>query len=482
MKIFSELLTEYMQRTGISDSELARTLGVRRQTIFRWKEGSVERPRHREDVLLCAQKLRLSPEERDELLLAAGFSPEATVAPPAVIPEPSPQTQSPIAEPVPQTAASLLKSRRAFAIFAVFVSAIFALLGLVILRDNSPAYPMAASGETLVLISSFVSPSQAGTTTPNPRAPQPSDINTRLQTALEREIMAARLDRVRVAMLPLPVRDARAAEESRQRSNAKILLWGKFENNMLAANLASAFASSRVDELSLEALVLAPTEMELKLSQDEVQAVAAIALAQIYIDRGEYDLARAAMTQGLSNPPRDAGAHAALAAYAGYVNQIAKPADANQAVFSYSQAIGLAPNVLALYVNRGVMYLQQGSIKWQGDLNHAIALKSDDVFANRALCWAHALDKEPDKAMPYCDAAVQRDVAARSREARAIAYSELGKWNEATGDLQMFLSWLAAQPASLRMRYGSSRADWLESIKQGKSPFDDAMLEKLRRE
>ena len=62
---FGKLLSEYMSRSGISDSELARSIGVRRQTIFRWKEGLVERPRAREDVLQCAKKLRLSDEERD---------------------------------------------------------------------------------------------------------------------------------------------------------------------------------------------------------------------------------------------------------------------------------------------------------------------------------------------------------------------------------------------------------------------------------
>ncbi len=73
---FSQLLSVYMHRSGISDSELARSIGVRRQTIFRWKEGLVERPRAREDVLRCATKLRLNDEERDRLLLAAGFAPE----------------------------------------------------------------------------------------------------------------------------------------------------------------------------------------------------------------------------------------------------------------------------------------------------------------------------------------------------------------------------------------------------------------------
>ena len=109
---FAELLTYHLMQTGISDSELARSIGVRRQTVFRWKEGLVERPRAREDVLRCAQKLRLTATERDLLLLAAGFAPEAldpaVVHAPAV---PTPgsdnaSTQSPLPDAIAPLPAS----------------------------------------------------------------------------------------------------------------------------------------------------------------------------------------------------------------------------------------------------------------------------------------------------------------------------------------------------------------------------------------
>ena len=70
MPTFGELLNHYIARAGITDAELARSTGVQRQTIFRWKEGVTARPRYREDVLRIAAKLRLSPAERDALLLA----------------------------------------------------------------------------------------------------------------------------------------------------------------------------------------------------------------------------------------------------------------------------------------------------------------------------------------------------------------------------------------------------------------------------
>lgn len=105
---FGQLLAEYMTRSGISDSELARNIGVRRQTIFRWKEGLVERPRSREDVLQCAKKLRLTNEERDRLLLAAGFAPEQLS--PAVLPPPLPDVPRPPTEVPASLSAPLIEA------------------------------------------------------------------------------------------------------------------------------------------------------------------------------------------------------------------------------------------------------------------------------------------------------------------------------------------------------------------------------------
>ncbi len=86
MNPFAQLLTEYMNRIRISNAELAKRVQVRRQTIYRWRHGVVERPRHREDVLRCASALGLTPGERDALLMAAGFQPEGAPAGPTTPP------------------------------------------------------------------------------------------------------------------------------------------------------------------------------------------------------------------------------------------------------------------------------------------------------------------------------------------------------------------------------------------------------------
>ena len=53
-----------MERTGIGDAELARRIPVSRPTLIRWKEGVTTRPRYREDVVRCAELLRLT-QDRD---------------------------------------------------------------------------------------------------------------------------------------------------------------------------------------------------------------------------------------------------------------------------------------------------------------------------------------------------------------------------------------------------------------------------------
>jgi DNA-binding XRE family transcriptional regulator len=36
---FSQLVSDFVNRAGVADAELARRLGVSRQTVFRWRQG-----------------------------------------------------------------------------------------------------------------------------------------------------------------------------------------------------------------------------------------------------------------------------------------------------------------------------------------------------------------------------------------------------------------------------------------------------------
>jgi transcriptional regulator with XRE-family HTH domain len=56
---FGQLLTQYIEISGVTDNELANTVGVARSTISRWKEGLAVRPDCKK-VLKCAKFLALS--------------------------------------------------------------------------------------------------------------------------------------------------------------------------------------------------------------------------------------------------------------------------------------------------------------------------------------------------------------------------------------------------------------------------------------
>ena len=151
MSTFAELLTEYMARIGIGDAEMARRIGVSRLTLIRWKEGVTGRPRYREDVVRCADLLRLTPAERDGLLLAAGFSPETTPVVDDTLPSDAPAApttpeqveDAPRTTPIPRRQKKLLLIVGA----VVGVALIVAVAGIAATRllDESP-YPAASPG------------------------------------------------------------------------------------------------------------------------------------------------------------------------------------------------------------------------------------------------------------------------------------------------------------------------------------------------
>lgn len=488
MKPFNELLTEYMQRTGINDSEMARTLGVQRQTIFRWKEGLVGKPRYRDDVLKMATRLRLTDAERDEFLLAAGFAPEAPlpaiVAPPALVnlPETSIAVAPAPPELIIESALTIPATRRALPrpiFIAMALLAIVAAIGaafVILLPRDDATLPIAAPGETLVIVSAF----GGAPTTPalDIRQPQSLNLAERIQSALEREIVAARLEHVRVAVWRDELRDVNAVQAVHKRANARIVIGGAFENGILNATIAFAPAASRADDLALDALVTAPEIVRMKIAiaaSEEMQTLTLLAISQAHLARGDFGLARAT----LHRAPMDADA---LNFQLGYIYQISKPPDLPQATEFYGKVISATQDIPEAYLNRGVASVRQNKPEWQTDFTRVLVLKPEDVGAHLALCWAYALDKKPDAALPHCDAAVRANPNGRAHEARGIVYAELGKLPDAATDLQIFVDWLAQQPEILRARYGTSRAEWVQMLKAGKNPIDDVVLERLRRE
>ncbi len=485
MAAFSELLTEYMTRTGISDSELARHLGISRQTIFRWKEGLTARPRVRQDVLKCAERLRLAPGERDALLLAAGFAPEQNAAP-SVERQPAVESSTLVAFEPPvihiPSAPPIPKQRRGWRPLLMLALAIAAIVGLLLAFPSpaqnliawlSPPPPTPLPPELVIAIARL-----------NSRGGQAPayDVTARLRQTLEREIESENLFGVRLTDVGDSIRDVEVAERVRVRAGADAILWGNFSGDDVRVEITHA-ARVPLTGTVLSAFPLTPRDQSVTLDMSaptQARALALTTLAPLHLARGNVDGARRTYETARALTPYSREMSAALDFYRGYLAQTTAPQDLDAAIGAYNRTLDVT-SLYEAYLNRGLALLAQNEdASAMGDLGNAQALEPARAEAFRAACWVYALEQQPQTALPYCDDAAARDAAAWSLDARGVVYAELGRYAEAANEFASFLRWLDTQPASTRERFGSSRRAWMETLRAGKNPFDAATLNQLR--
>lgn len=512
MTTFAELLTRYMTRTGISDSEMARAIGVRRQTIFRWKEGLSERPRHREDVLAAAAKLRLSSAETDALLLAAGFAPIAGLpvpgltapaaasdlqpsmpAPPPVPVEPlsAPAAEaSPPALPVEGSAAAPAAAPRAALIVRLALALIgLALLGILAaqLQSASRAVPTPHPGQALILLASRETFTLAS---------QGSQAATAAQLGLQRELQAARLGATtELRELPDVIPDLDGAAAARTRSRASLLLWRQdsfsdaetgFPDDLQPADYVILTADAAPTASLLDSLLAAPASLSFPIHAsrpNEVRSLALLTLGLLSSQQGAWDQAASAFSQAAAQAPSEDEAAATLAFLSGYVNQRSRPADLPAAIAFYSQTLALTPASGAALLNRGLAYVRlERPAQWQADFNALLAQQPDDARGLTALCWAWALDNQPSLALPYCDRAIQQKASPAAFDGRALARASQGNWPGTAEDLQAFLTWPTGQAFADRSALETTHRTWLAAARARQNPFDDTVRARLRKE
>ncbi|MBI3960747.1 MAG: hypothetical protein HY328_18200 [Chloroflexi bacterium] len=381
MRSFSDLLNLYTERTGISDAELARAVGVRRQTIFRWKEGTVARPRSREDVLAVGKKLRLSTAETDELLIAAGFYPEGDVAHtsettasaegsaaesplrarlPDAFPPPDDEPRRP-----PSAEAGLSRTRLlGLGLSALLLLALIASLWLI---PRTPL-PVAVPGETLVIVGQFTNftGGEIG-----------FNVAGRIADPLRQEIEAAKLAGVRVAVWPQPIRSEAEAQAVLSRSVAWMVIWGEYDSGRVLARFAQGDAATPPP--ALESLVASPGDLFATINSglpQEIRYLALLTLGAFYADNGDYAQARAVLIRANATPPQERDARAALLFRLGLVHQLGDDPQAEKAIAYYSELLALAPDHLLARYNRGLVYLErQGAGDWEralGDFDSTI--------------------------------------------------------------------------------------------------------------
>jgi tetratricopeptide (TPR) repeat protein/transcriptional regulator with XRE-family HTH domain len=409
MKTFGELLSQHMRRAGISDAEMARTLGVQRQTIFRWREGLVQHPRERADILRIASKLRLTPVERDELLLAAGFAPQEempALAAQAIGPADeenfvalpaeragSVEQTAPQLAPLAAAEPSQLPPRKPRLWLAVGVVAVLALLVLAAAWFNRPDEPPvdgarsgpgidlpspAQPGETLILLSQFAnySQGQAG-----------YNIAGRLQDALNQEMATAGLQGIRIEQWPEVIDSPEAALAATQATSATLVLWGEYDSGRVVARVQAPQAARSVDQQELRRLVETPADLNVTVNTDlpeEMRWMALYVLGEAELSAGRHDTAAAALQRALAIARGNDEATSRIYYDLGFIESARPDADLSQAIAQYTLAIERRPDFASALNNRGVSYFNRRA---QGDLQRAVqdferAVSLDPDFAS----------------------------------------------------------------------------------------------------
>ncbi len=372
MEPFARLLSKHIKQLGISDAELARAIGVRRQTIFRWREGLTARPRHRDDALLLARKLRLTPQERDELLLSAGFAPESPAEAGnqlSAAPQLPAQHKTEAATGDGEAPAVSLWRRYAKVWISVLLAVTLAGVTTAAIAFIQPTSPMPAAtplptqtpapkinispaktDETLILVTKFVN--YAGKT-------QGYNVAGRLIEALKEEIAAGNLKNIRVELWPEEIDLNRYALQAGRAVSATLVIYGEYDAGRILLRFAQPAAENaltpdnllrQVDDLpALSAIINSELPQQTRL-------LALMALGKIYLDKGEGERALQVFQQAEQNPAAGTQSLGALNFYLGVAYQNSQPPQLDKAIAAYTLALDVNPGLLSALLNRSAAY------------------------------------------------------------------------------------------------------------------------------
>ena len=447
MPTFADLLTSYMARIGVGDAEFARRLGVSRLTLIRWKEGVTLRPRYREDVLRCAELLRLGPDERDGLLLSAGFSPvdapqpeDAQAAPSSADVDEANETDEPqpiAQEAEPDSGVHRSRTRKKPLVLAVALVVLLAAVGAgggAVTFMSGPGHPTAVDGESLILMAEFANYT-AGQ--------QGFNVRGRLKQEIDQEVRKSGLSTIRTAEWPMTIASESAASDAGQRAKAAIVIWGEYDSGRVMATFTIPEGRSDTHQQLVVDIDSSPSDLPTTINidlPDEVRSLALLTLGQLYLDRSDFDHAKTVLVQALGRPPIDPDTLASLRYRLGLAYLGGELADLDEAIWLFTQVLAVKPRSADTYSSRGLAYSERGrkgdSALAVRDLSQAVAISpdSESSFVNRAAIYLErGWPRDSDLALDDLETALS--INPRSTNAlvnRAAAYLYQG----GEGDLE----------------------------------------------
>ena len=490
---FADLLTEYMARTGIGDAELARRINVNRLTLIRWREGVTERPRHRDDVTRCADVLRLSPEERDEFILAAGFQPDN---PPTPAPDAQPVTDAPppsaeqhplataadAARPLtPPTERVNISASLGLKIGVAIVVVAFLLIGFAVVRNNldigspepTPATPIptlpaivapptvtatpfvptptprpatvAEHGESLILLAPFANYTAGA---------HGYNVSGRLQERIESELAMSGLPNARTFLWPETIRSESEAMSATERSGALLTIWGEYDSGRVLARFTTTPSYTGTGAQRVVDLATSPSELPTTINVNLTGAVRFVVLVtsgRVYLDQGEYDRAKAVLTRAATPPPNDPAVLADIRYLLGTAYLDGQLFDYDESITMFSLVLQEQRLSVEALNGRAVAYLRRDNpediLLALTDLTRAESIRPDRAethlnlgvaYMTRAerndptralIAFSNAIKFEPDYAAAYVN-----------RAGAYIARGETTDFDSAFADLQHALS------------------------------------------
>jgi serine/threonine protein kinase len=108
-------------------------------------------------------------------------------------------------------------------------------------------------------------------------------------------------------------------------------------------------------------------------------------------------------------------------------------------------------------------------------------LDSKNAHTYNGLCWRSSLfGKASEIMMDACNKAVELDPTGLNNDSRGLARALTGDYAGAIADFKVFVAW--AKQNEKYQKYVVERERWITELEAGRNPFDEATLEKLRKE